>query len=430
MNKLGWIKTLALIRAFLGGVEAYSITPTAWHYIKSLDQTMFFLALVMCTYHLGAIIASPVAGFITDRIGNPRSIFIFSCLLRVFACVVYSVNLSAYFPLLGRLFSGLAGMGTAVLFGQIALQANEESRGGNFVLVEAAYCLGAVFGRGFGNIITFRVYVFGWKIDEDNSPGFVLSIIWLVFLIFSLVAPKDIWMKSNEQHIELNSSSRDDEEKKCLNKRQSGRQDRNSTENGLKTTAIGVFRDPKVVCLLSLVFSSEIFSCTSTFYVPIFALDHFHLQLVHTELLFLNFTIFTSLVFICLYLVSKYVEERKLVVCSFFFQIIGILFLTFLTFSWDQTTDIRYYSSLLYICFSMPYFFYPFVNSLLCKVTDHRNATFIQGLSYASLHFGIAVTRFSIIFVFTKISLTYFCAGMIIFWLPGVIWYMIYCKTD
>ena len=423
MNKLGWISKLALARSFLVGVEAYAILPTAWYYIKSLSQTTFFLALVMCAYDVGAMIASPVAGFVTDRLGNPRTIFIFSCILRVVASVVYSVNLSAYFPLLGRLLSGLTGMGTAVLYAQIALQTSKESRGGNFVLVETVYCLGAVFGPVIGSAITFRVNVLGWKIDEGNSPGIVLSIIWLVFLIFSLVIPKDIWVNSGDRYVELNSNSGDDEEEQSLNKRESGHQHKNSRGNGLNTTTVGVFRDSRVVCLLFLIFSSEVFSCTSTFYVPILALDHFHLQLIHTKLLFLNCTIFTILVFVCLYLASQYVDERMLILLSLILQIIAISFLTFLALSWDQMTDIQYYILVLYICFGMPYFLYPFGTFLLSKVTDSRNATFVQGLSYATLHFAILLTRVTISFVFTKISLICYCAGMIILWLGGVIWY-------
>ena len=137
----------------------------------------------MCAFDFGAIIVSPVAGFIPDQVGNPISIFIFSCISRVVACVVYRVNLSAYFPLLGRLFSRLTGMGNAVLYAQIVLQTNEESRGGSFVLVETVCCVGVVSGPVIGSVITFRVNVFGWKIDEGNSPGIMLSIIWLVFLL-------------------------------------------------------------------------------------------------------------------------------------------------------------------------------------------------------------------------------------------------------
>ena len=424
MSKLGWITKLAIIRNFLVGIEAYSIVPTAWYYIKSLEQTKFFLALVVCAYDVGAMLAGPIAGYITDRAGNPRSMFIFSCVLRLIACMVYSINFSAYFPLFGRLFMGLGGMGTSILLAQIALQTNEESRGRNFVFVETVYCLGAVFGPVIGSIITFRVNVFGWRIDEGNSPGIVLAIIWLLFLIFSLILPTDIWVSSGEsQDVELNSNSTDDEDAKSQSNQSVHNHDKVSTENYLNTTKSSVFRDPRVFLLLFLIFSSEVFTSTATFYTPILALDHFHLQLVHIKLLFLNCTIFTILMFICLYIASHYVDERKLCVVCLWLQAVSIIFFTVLAFSWDRITDIQYYFLLLYVCFGMPYFLYPFGNSLLSKITNPQNATFIQGVSYATSHSAIMICRVSISFVYTKISLVCYCAGLIILWLVGVIWF-------
>ena len=426
MSKLGWITKLAIIRSFLVGIEAYSIVPTAWYYIKSLEQTKFFLALVVCAYDVGAILAGPIAGYITDRAGNPRSMFIFSSVLRVIACVVYSINSSAYFPLFGRLFMGLGGMGTSILLAQIALQTNEESRGRNFVFVETVYCLGAVFGPVIGSIITFRVNVFGWRIDEGNSPGIVLAIIWLLFLIFSLILPKDIWVSSGgSQDVELNSNSTDDDDEKSQSNQGPSvhNHDKASTENCLNTTKSSVFRDPRVFLLLFLIFSSEIFTSTATFYTPIIALDHFHLQLVHIKLLFLNCTIFTILMFICLYIASHYVDERKLCVVCLWLQAVSIIFFTVLAFSWDRITDIQYYFLLLYVCFGMPYFLYPFGNSLLSKITNPQNATFIQGVSYSTSHSAIMICRVSISFVYTKISLVCYCAGLIILWLVGATWF-------
>ena len=431
MIELGWITKLGIIYYFLAGIESYSIMPTAVYYIESLGQTKFFLALVVCAYDVGAIFASPVAGFITDRAGNPRSVFICSCALRVIACLVYSINLSAYFPLSGRLFTGLTGMATAILLAQIALQTNEESRGRNFVLVETSYCLGTVFGPVIGSVLTFRVNVFGWRIDEGNSPGIVLAIIWLLFFIFSLILPKDIWVNSGEsQDNQVNSnSSGDEDEKSQLRQRQRvDNEDKTSTENYLDTTASSIFRDQRVFCLLLLIFSSEIFSSASTFYTPILALDHFHLQLIHSKLLFLNCTLFTILMFICLYIASPYVDERKLCVVCLMLQVISIIFLTTLAIYWDRMTDIQYYILLLYVCFGMPYFLYPFGNSLLSKITDLRHATFVQGVSYATVHCAIVISRVSISFVFTKISLICYCTGMIILWLVGTIWYGVLYK--
>ena len=184
-----------------------------------------------------------------------------------------------------------------------------------------------------------------------------------------------------------------------------------------------IIRDTRIVFLLLLILSSESFSSTATFYVPLLALDHFHLQLIYTKLLFLNCTIFTALVFICLYIASEYFEERKIFAVSFFMQIIAIAFLTFLAFSWDHVTTVQYYILLLYTCFGMPYFLYPFGNSLLSKITDPRYATFVQGISYATLHSSIVISRVLISFVFTKMSLIYYCTGMAIIWLVVVVWY-------
>jgi hypothetical protein len=83
------------------------------------------------------------------------------------------------------------------------------------------------------------------------------------------------------------------------------------------------------------------FASTSTFYTPIMALDHFHLKLIHTKLIFLNSTLFTMLIFICFYLASGYFDERKLFLNTLFMQLFSISFLTCLAFFWDKVTDVQ-----------------------------------------------------------------------------------------
>jgi hypothetical protein len=53
-----------------------------------------------------------------------------------------------------------------------------------------------------------------------------------------------------------------------------------------------------------LTFASESFLSTATFYVPVLALNHFHLELIYVKLLFLNCTLFTLLLFILFSLFS------------------------------------------------------------------------------------------------------------------------------
>ena len=418
MSRHGWITKFTALRFLLGGIEIYIIAPTAWYYIRSLGQTKFFLALVFTSYNVGAIIAGPLFGFLTDKYGNPKLMFSCCCAMKVFASVVYSVNYSAYFPLFGRLMTGLSG-DIAILLGQVALQTDEESRGENFVFLEGVYCLGAVFGPGIGSFIAFRANIFGWEMDEGNSPGIVLAIIYALFLIASFLLPKDVWVQSVARNIQPTSSDCKDVEKRADLQHHDQKLPENSTP-GKKQSSIW---NSRILCLLFLIFSSEIFSSTATFLTPILALDHFHLELIHVKLLFLNCTLFTLVLFICLYRASQCIDERKLFVVALMMEIIAMAFLMSLALTWDHVTSIRYYILLVYICFGMPYFANPLGNSILSKITSPENAAFIQGLSLASIHSAIALSRVLSSFALTKMSLIGYCLLMASSWLIGITWY-------
>lgn len=415
MEKISWITKLAILRFFLAGFETYSIAPTAWLYMKSLHQTKFFLALVLCAHDFASLVSTPLFGFLTDRLGNPRHIYLSSCAVKVVAYLIYSVNLNGLFPLFGRFLSGLGGVGVTVLLAQIALQPENGSRARNFVLVESVYTLGSAFGPAVGSFVTFNVDILGWKIDEGNSPGIVLSFIWLLFLIFSFLSPSDIWIKTGSRSLISKDVAADNNFSKF-----------GHSESQMSTLML--LFDKRIFCLLFLIFCSEAFSSTSTFYVPILALDHFHLQLIHTKLLLLNCSLFTVFVFICLYLASEYLEERKIFVIALFLQIIAITLLTYLALNWDEATNSQCYILLMYVCFGMPFFMSPFGNLLLSKVTDPSNATFVQSLSFAIDHLATVISRVVIGFVFTRESLVYYCFGMAILWLIGFTWYCLLYK--
>ena len=62
-----------------------------------------------------------------------------------------------------------------------------------------------------------------------------------------------------------------------------------------------VFKDSRIFCILFLVFLCHVYSSTTTFFAPILALDHFHLEVIHSKLLFVNgamFILLASSVFI------------------------------------------------------------------------------------------------------------------------------------
>lgn len=426
MAERDWITKFAAVRYFLGGCETYFVAATAWYYIKSLGQTEIFLAFVLSSYNFGAIISGPLFGFITDRCRTPKCIFIFCCVMKVFAYIIYSVNLSPYFPLFGRLISGLSNGGVAILLGQVTLQTNEKQRGGKFIFLEGIYILGSAFGPGIGSFITFRINVFGWEINDGNSPGIVLTIVWFLFLVGSLLLPNDVWVDIGSRNKCAIFTTSDSEHDERLSECDQDRDQNLNYDSGEKKQ--GIMCDSRIFCLYFLIFSNEVFSSTSTFYVPVLGLDHFHLQVIHVKLLFLNSTIFTLLVFLCFYFASEYADERKLFLFALFLQITAISFLTSLAFSWDKQADVHYYTLLFYICLGMPYFAYPFGNSILSKVTSPQNASFVQGLSYATVHSAIVISRILVSSVVTETSLICYCMALVFIWLVGFIWYSVLYK--
>ena len=431
---------------------------------------------MLSSFNVSAVIGGPLFGRIVDWIGHPRLVFLFTCWLKVVSYILYSINISEFFPLVGRLVSGLgSGGGVAIILGQIAIQTEVEDRGTIFVLLEAVYCVGATVGPGVGSFIAFDVTIWGWHINQGNSPGIILTIVWSIFLIVTILLPKDIWIEIGTVEKEIASEdegritddrifTEDDPkgDRRLTDVHPKGDRilaeydlnvDRHLTKDdaiadpeddrikpsGHRTVAdhdddhddeskAKIEWNSRIFCLLYLTFASEFFSSTATFYVPVLALNHFHLELIYVKLLFLNCTLFTLLVFILFSLASDYFDERKLFLLALSLQIAAISVLTSIGFSWNNITSAQNYMLLLYICLGMPYFAFPFSNSILSKITDARNASFYQGMSYAALQSGILISRVAVSFVNTKESLIIYCFVLMFLWLLGLIWFAVHYK--
>ena len=427
---------------------------------------------MLSTFNVSAMIGGPLFGRIVDWVGHQRLVFLFTCWLKVVSYILYSINISAFFPLVGRLVSGLGTSGAiAIILGQVAIQTEVEDRGTIFVLLEAVYCVGATFGPLVGSFIAFDVTIWGWHINQGNSPGIILTIVWSIFLIVTILLPKDIWIEIGTVEKEIVSEdegritddrtfTEDDPkgDRRLTDVHPKGYRilveyDLNVARHLTKDDAIADHEDnrikpsghrtvtdhddeskakiewnPRILCLLYLTFANEVFSSLAAFYVPILALNHFHLKLIYVKLLFLNCTLFTLLLFILFSLASDYFDERKLFLVAFSMHIAAILMLTSIGFSWNHITSAQNYMLLLYICLGTPNFAYPFGNSILSNITDARNASFYQGMSYAAFQLGSLINRVAVSFVNTKESLIIYCFVLMFLWLLGLIWFAVHYK--
>ena len=413
-----WILIFICVRNFTDGSEAYFIAPTAWFYIKSLGQSKEFLALVLTAFNVSAIITSPILGHIADRFGHVKLLIVATYVMKVLGNLLYSINISAFFPLIGRIVSGMGDSSFGILMGEVVHHTSEKNRAAMFVFLEATYCLGAAFGPALGSFITFNANILGWKINAGNSPGIVLTCIWLASLVGALSLPNDFGKKRAVQKVEVaivTSATNDTDD-----------DDRTMTEDYPKPSSEC---NARVLCLFYLIFWNEVFSSTATFYTPLLALDVFHLNLIHVKFYFLNSSLMTLLLFIAMYIASRHFKEQKIFFFSMVLQISAIVLLTAFAFTWDRVSSVHYYLLLLYVSLGMPYVAFSFGCSLMSKITDPRNAAFFQGTSFAAIQLSIVTSRVAASFTFTKTGLICYSLALAFFWLIGVIWYSILYRS-
>ncbi|XP_028402646.1 SPX domain-containing membrane protein Os09g0521800-like [Dendronephthya gigantea] len=413
-----WILVFICVRNFTDGCEAYFIAPTAWYYVKSLGQSKEFLSLVLTSFNLSAVVISPIFGHIADRFGHVKLLIVLSYVVKVVGNLLYSINTSPYFPLMGRIISGMAESSFGILMGQVALHTSSENRAGIFVFLETTYCLGCAFGPAIGSFVTFNADLFGWKINAGNSPGIILTCVWLVSLIASLFLPHDFGEKNAREEVKaemtMSGTSDSDDERKL------SEQDRTLNESETKTT---VECNSRVLCLFYLIFWNEVFSSTATFFTPLIAMEILHLRLIHVKFYFLNSSLATLLLFITMYIASNYLREKKIFLFSMLLQISAISLLVILAFTWDDVSSVHYYILLFYVMMGMPYFAFSAGCSLMSKITHPKNAAFYQGTSFAMVHLSIVASRVVAGYVFTRTGLICFSLGLAFFWFIGVIWF-------
>ncbi|XP_028410617.1 uncharacterized protein LOC114533307 [Dendronephthya gigantea] len=390
-----------VLHQFLIGLDSFLIAPTAWYYVKSLGQNITFFGIVMSAYQLSSLWSSPITGKFSDKFGHYKRIIVVSMFLKVISYVIYSIPVSAYFPLAGRFLDGLTTGSVGVIFGQITLYTPKEHRAQIFIMLDGMLTLGTLLGPTIGVFFTFNINILGWKIDAGNSPGIVCGMMWFGMFVILLWLPEEFGtMKvADDNHDDVLETQDSDEEAR-----------------------FGSYS--QIFLIFYLVILSLFYSNTTTIYVPLLAQDHFHLQLVHVKMLFLVGSLFSMVLYIVFYIAAKYYHETKLLICSMLIQLTAITLLSFIAFSWDSAFGVYGgYILIPYICLGMPLFSFSLGCSLLSKITNPKDAAFFQSSSLAALHIGVLLGRLTASNIFAKTSLLWFCLAQFLCWALGAVWF-------
>ena len=402
-------------RFFFDGVEEFLIQPTAWYYMKSLQESDVFLGLTLASYSAGTLIFGPFVGALDVRLVDlSKLIIVIGGLVKLFGNVLYSIPVNGYFPLFGRFLSGMGESTVPVLYGVVAKGTTNENRAEAFLYLGGLYFAGQVFGPALGSVLTFNLDIFGWQINAGNSPGVIMMTVWCFLLAITVFLPNNLAGNAKEKRSREIVDERITDSSKSFS----------GTNN--------ISRPPSIVySLFFFSFVLVIFYTVVSFYVPLLAAHNLGLGLLHVKLIYINSTLFVFILYVSTPLILRIISEKNLLFFGMVSLMVTTLVLLYFAVFWNTTLSVNTAYLLLLAMFILQgnAVNFTLMGSLLTKLTPVSSASFYQGINYTVLHFGLLAGRLIAGATFAKFPMMYTCLGLTICWLISIVWFSIENKN-
>ena len=411
MNK--WVFLYLSIRLFVDGSEDYIMQSTAWYYMEYLGKPKVFLGLTLAAFAAATCILAPLVAMIEVKFDAATVIVFVSGPVKLIGNILYAIPVNGYFPLFGRLISGMGESTLGVLYGAVTKCTDKTNRAEAFLYFEGLYSFGAIFGPAIGSVLVFNINILGWKINPGNSPGVLLAIAWVFLITLYIFLPSDLAENSVAEEIEQDTDS-----------------DESSGNENTKTETI--IDSPSIVCCLYLIiFLSTLFYDMISFFTPLIAVYNLGLTLVHVKLIYVNSSLAVFILYVATYRFLHKTTEKKFLFVALFSAIILISIMFYFAVVWKNCAAVNNaYLLLLSMCImSVQLISFALACSLLSKVTPPKKASFYQSLIVTTDAIGIISARVIAGATFKKIPMMCTCLAFVISWAIAVIWMAIEYKN-
>ena len=403
------------LRLLADGMEEFLIQPTAWYYVRYLGQSNLFLGFLLAAFPFGAVIFSPCVGFFDVRFNNPKVIFLICCVTKFIGNLLYTTPFNAYLPLIGRFMSGLGEGTVGVVYGAVTQGTNNKNRARAFLYFEGLYSVGTAFGPVLGSFITFDLDIFGLEINAGNSPGLILATIWFLMLILTVFLPSDL-TKTTETILDSTDSTTEE----------SGSESQSTATNATTEYSIST-----ICCLYFVIFQSWMLLNIGLFYTPLLAAHHLGLGLIEIKFMYINGALFSFVLFLANYVLSRYIAEKSFLAIGIASHIIPLLILFYFSLSFNDSLSVNsaYFLLILTILLSVSFVMFPLASSLLSKETPVDKASLYQSIGFTVLHAPNSMSRIIGGATFTQTGMIYVCLGLSAGWFLELIWFLIEYRT-
>ena len=157
------------------GTEYSIIIPSLWFYISDVikeENATTFYGLTLAMYYVSAILGSFAITWIADRTRRVRLIMLVLIMCEIIGNILYSVPLSAYFPLCGRFLQGFGDINMSLITAEIGRSFPSEEIGGKISTIVTCFSITFVVAPA-ANVLfkDIDVRVLGWQLNYGTLPG-------------------------------------------------------------------------------------------------------------------------------------------------------------------------------------------------------------------------------------------------------------------
>eukprot|EP00043_Microstomoeca_roanoka_P013590 m.133320 g.133320 ORF g.133320 m.133320 type:complete len:547 (-) comp15796_c0_seq8:196-1836(-) len=179
---------------FFTGVEYAVILPSAWQFLQNLGaDNKIWLSISISAFSVANFLFSPLYGRFADRYST-KTILIVSNFFELVGNILYLFANDVYTNVESRFIAGMGAAAGSAIFAYVGrVSETPLALNKNMGAIMTARAIGLILGPAFNFILIKVEWKIGnFKIDPYNSPGLLMTLIWLVCQFLVIKYFKDI----------------------------------------------------------------------------------------------------------------------------------------------------------------------------------------------------------------------------------------------
>lgn len=325
------IAFIASTWGFLTNIERAIILPTMWLYFKNSwgeDTAAKFYGSTLGVFSLSILIATPIFGFAGHSKVSVKVLLLVANFFEIVGNLAYLFAKSPWLVFIGRLIAGLGASCEPPMYADLTRSTEFHERTPFIIVLLLSRQVGLIFGPAFTLILNkLDLEVFDTKVSVYNGPGLVMTCLWvlhsiLIFFFYPSLDKTGVYMDEAQKVYSTNTSPSE-----------STSVDRAGARADIRFAG---FKQYSFITLYATTFASYYSVMALESVLSPLANRAFDWGAVEVSYIYIAASVLIILVSSLMHLMSKCVEDRKLIVIGLGFLVLAYVYLTAVIFTLDS----------------------------------------------------------------------------------------------